>query len=228
MASSNREPLGFAWAYRDLLIALMVVFLAFAAIAITVKKDQMASLFPAGTVIITMHWDPRSNSDQDLWVISPGDAKPVGYSHPADANCNLLRDDLGREKDSESQNFEITVCRRPMAGQWVVDEKSYSVYDGIVPLDGEIKVYIMQKAGMGLKLILDRHVVVGGNGTFATAAHFWLDAAGEVIPGSISADPQIDLYDWNPATDPDLGSHMTTAPAAPTGPYVPGPFQTPH
>ncbi len=183
---------GYEWSYRDLLTALFIAFMAFAVLALLVKKSPVDKVFPVGTVLISMQWDPASDSDIDLWVQSPADSPPVGYAHPASVNCNLLRDDLGKSGDAESTNSELTVCRRPLAGEWTVDGMAYNIYDRIAPVGVDFRAVEVEAAGS--VLLATGHLELTQDGDAHTAFHFWLDSAGHLVPGSVSPSPDVDLF----------------------------------
>lgn len=195
MASKRSGPgsgpsAGFEWAYRDLLIALLVVFMAMAALAVvTATKAEQVGV-TQGSLVIEMRWDRASDSDMDLWVEAPGDA-PVGFSHMADTHCNLLRDDLGRALDTESRNEEMVVCRGTPAGEWIVDAMLYRSYDDVFPV--HVTVTVMRIDGGGLRTLLSRRVDLAREGEQVTVWRFSLGGKGAVVPGSVN-DLPMPLY----------------------------------
>jgi hypothetical protein len=174
---------GFEWAYRDLLIALLVVFMAMAALALVAATKATRAGVTQGSLVVEMRWDRASNSDMDLWVEAPGDA-PVGFSHMADVHCNLLRDDLGRALDPASANEEMVVCRGAPAGEWIVDAMLYRNY-GETPLPVGVDVTVLRIDGVGVNTLLSRHVKMTVEGEQATIWRFTLNAKGWVVPGSV-------------------------------------------
>lgn len=124
---------GFEWAYRDLLTAMLIVFMAMAVLALVVTTKPNPHTPIQGNLVFMMHWDKASDSDIDLWVRSPGD-KPIGYSRPSGMNCNLIRDDLGKSADPNSENEEMAICRNASAGEYVVNVMAYRVRDKRLPI----------------------------------------------------------------------------------------------
>ena len=188
MASKRSGPgsgpsAGFEWAYRDLLIALLVVFMAMAALALVAATKAERVGVTQGSLVIEMRWDRASDSDMDLWVEAPGDA-PVGFSHMADAHCNLLRDDLGRALDPQSRNEEMVVCRGTPAGEWIVDTMLYRSYDDVFPV--HVAVTVMRIDGGGVRTLLSRRVDLAREGEQVTVWRFTLDGKGRVVPGSVN------------------------------------------
>ncbi len=171
---------GFEWAYRDLLIALLVVFMAMAALALVAASKVEKSGVRQGGLAIEMRWQESANADVDLWVRAPGD-QPVGYSHMGDAHCNLLRDDLGRHLDPESRNEEMTICRGIDAGEWVVDAMLYRSYDGQVPV--KVTVTVTRLADVATQ-ILSRTVEITAPGEQVTVFRFGIDGHGDYVAGS--------------------------------------------
>ncbi len=181
---------GFEWAYRDLLIALLVVFMAMAALALVAATKAVRAGVTQGSLVIEMRWDRASDSDMDLWVKAPGDA-PVGFSHMADQHCNLLRDDLGRAIDRQSRNEEMVVCRGAPAGEWIADAMLYRDYDGVLPVG--VDVTVLRISGAGVDTLLTRHVEMTEEGEQDTIWRFGLDGKGALVPGSVN-DLPMPLY----------------------------------
>ena len=183
----NTESRGFSWAYRDLLTALLVVFIAMAALSlIAVVQQPGRNVAIQGNLIVAMHWDPRSDSDVDLWVKSPGD-EPVGYKRLSGLNCNLLRDDLGRQHDPNSQNEEMTVCRNAPAGAYAVNVMAYDVYDRRFPVQVSVESFFSD--GKGSSRIFQRDAKLTYQGQELTVARFDLANGGRLIPGSLNDIP---------------------------------------
>jgi hypothetical protein len=178
----NNESPGLNWSYRDLFISLSYVFMALAILALVSNINKTSGL-NAGPLMVTIHWDNKSNSDIDLWVKAPDNA-PVGFSHPNDILCDHLRDDLGAAHDPQSTNSEITVCRKAASGEWIVDVMSYSVWDGQLPI--WVDVTVQEMKGGYLKTLLYKRVFLTANGQELTVWRFSLDSHGDIIPGSIS------------------------------------------
>lgn len=181
------ESRGFVWAYRDLLTALLVVFIAMATLALVAlvqKPDPKVAI--QGNLIFTMHWDPKSNSDVDLWVRSPGD-EPVGYRRMSGVNCNLLRDDLGHLHDPSSENQEMTVCRNAPAGDYAVNIVAYDVYDRHFPIRVSVESFF-SGAGGSIRLF-QRDVTLTYQGEELTVKRFAMRKGGTLVPGSVNDIP---------------------------------------
>lgn len=187
----NTESRGFSWAYRDLLTALLVVFIAMAALAlVAVIQKPNPNVAIQGNLVVTMHWDPRSNSDVDLWVQSPGD-EPVGFHRRSGLNCNLLRDDLGRLHDPSSENEEMTVCRNAPPGSYAVNIMAYNVYDRRFPVPVSVESFFSNANGSSR--IFHRDAKLTYKGQELTVARFQLTKDGRLVPGTIN-DVPIKLY----------------------------------
>lgn len=188
MRKSNRRnaAAGFEWAYRDLLIALVVVFMAMAALALVAARKTSEAGVRQGAIAIEMRWQRDRNADVDLWVKAPGDA-PVGFSHPGDAHCNLLRDDLGRELDPQSRNEEMVVCRGvpgAIGGEWVVDAMLYRSYDHALPV--RVRATVLSLGAGNVRTLLSRTVELVHEGEQRTIWRFRLNAKGRVVRGSVN------------------------------------------
>lgn len=169
MSRKNGEPLGSIWAYRDLLIDLVVVYMAFAVLVLMINPKAKATP-NQGTMIITMHWPQRSDSDIDLWVKSPDDKSPVGFAHQTGTDCDLVRDDLGHMQDPASANEEMTICRKIPRGRWIVDVFAYDVYDDAFPVPVQVHVFIMD--GGAYHELLHRTVMIRRQGQSVTVWQF--------------------------------------------------------
>jgi hypothetical protein len=191
IGAAVRKSNGFDWAYRDLLTALLVVFIAMAVLSLIATSTKANPHIPIqGNLIIEMRWDALSDSDIDLWVQSPGDS-PVGFERPSGLNCNLLRDDLGRLHDPSSENEEMTVCRNAPAGDYAVNVMAYDVYDGKFPVD--VTVEGTFSGTDSAEQLFSRHVKLTYGGQELTVARFRLDGAGDLVDGSMN-DVPIRLY----------------------------------
>lgn len=192
--NENTESRGFSWAYRDLLTALLVVFIAMAALSlVAVVQKPTPKVSIQGNLIFAMHWDARSNSDIDLWIKSPGD-QPVGYSRRSGINCNLLRDDLGRLHDPSSENEEMAVCRNAPPGAYSVNVMAYDVYDHRVPIQVSVESYFSD--GVGSERLFERDATLTYQGQELTVARFQLMKGGRMQRGSFN-DVPIHLYRAN-------------------------------
>ncbi len=178
---------GFEWSYRDLLTALVVVYMAMAALALIAATKASSAIAAPGNVMFQLTWDMRREADVDLWVHAPGD-QPVGYSHPAGRHCNLLRDDLGRPIDPESRNTELTVCRGTPNGEWIANAALYADRDGKLPLSATITAFIGN--GSGTREIARRTVMLAHEGDEQTAFRFTLDN-GKLVAGSVNHLPML-------------------------------------
>jgi hypothetical protein len=185
--NANTESRGFSWAYRDLLTALLVVFIAMstlALVAIVQKPDPKVAI--QGNLVIAMHWNGRSNSDVDLWVKSPSD-RPVGFMRLSGMNCNLLRDDLGRRHDPSSENEEMVVCRNAPAGAYAVNVMAYDVYDHQFPIDVSVESFFTSASGS--TRLFQRETQLTHQGEEVTVARFELEKGGLLKPGSVNDIP---------------------------------------
>lgn len=178
MAARNGS--GFEWSYRDLLIALLVVFVAMAVFAILAAEKQTKSGVRQGMLAIQMTWAMPIDADVDLWVKAPGD-RAVGFSHDRDKHCDLVRDDLGRAEDPESRNMEMTICRGADAGEWAVNVMCYHSYDSKFPIP--VRVTVTRLGGDGAPF-LSRSVELVRDRQQITVFRFRIGSHGRYINGS--------------------------------------------
>lgn len=175
---------GFEWSYRDLLMALLVVYMAMAVlalVAVTQSKTTAAAVSP-GNVMVQMWWAPGADADVDLWVEAPGDTA-VGYSNRSGKTFNLLRDDTGRGSDAMSRNYELAVGRGTPAGEYTVNAHLYRSRDRQIPLEVRVSVTV-QNGGEPLE-ILTETLMLTHEGDERTAFRFALSEQGELRAGSV-------------------------------------------
>lgn len=183
---TDNESFGFRYSYRDFLWILVVAFFVIAVIIPPVRKTKSAAI--QGAVFITLHWDRAANADVDLWVKAPRDT-PVGYSHMTGKWCDLVRDDLGRYMDPASRNEEMTICRSPPAGEWIVDAMLYRYYLGT---SAPIKVRVTARSLVGGRFVViaKRSFTLTYDGQQVTAFRFTLDKSGKLVVGSVNQIPE--------------------------------------
>lgn len=184
---NNQEPLGFSYATRDLLISLVVVFMAWSILSLVVHEK--AGINP-GLLVIEMHWDQASDSDIDLWVKAPGEG-PVGFSNRDGVSCNLVRDDQGRSGDPQSNNSELSICRASGQGAWAVNVMAYKVTDEHFPV--QVQVTVSSQVGGVYRKILEKRVLLTYGGQQLTVWRFQLNQEGMIMENSVNSLP-IDLY----------------------------------
>lgn len=173
---------GFEWSYRDLLTALVVVYMAMAALALIAASKATTQAVTPGSVMFQMTWDQGAKADVDLWVQAPGE-QPVGYSHPAGPHCNLLRDDLGPPVDPESRNLELTVCRGMPDGEWIANVALYADRGGKLPITATVKA--IRGGPNGAEELVKRTVTLAHEGEELTVFRFTTRNK-DLVPDSIN------------------------------------------
>lgn len=167
----------FKWlfAFVDMLMSLGALLAgalyAVALMAHPPAKNNPDTLPPPGSLAMVAAW-PEGNFDIDLWVKSPDDNLPVGYSRKDGTVCSLLRDDLGVTNDGSPLNAETTFCRALPPGEYVVNIHGYSVPADAISVHVEVALNgrLLVSRNMDLKPKQERTVV-----------RFTLDAAGNVV-----------------------------------------------
>lgn len=159
---------------RDLLMNMLLGLTALVVLVLAQinppAKDNPDTLPPPGSLAMVAAW-PEGNIDVDLWVKSPDDNLPVGYSRKDGTVCSLLRDDLGVTNDGSPLNAETTFCRALPAGEYIIDIHGYSVPADSIAVHVEVALNgrLLVSRNMDLKPKQERTVV-----------RFTLDAAGNV------------------------------------------------
>ncbi len=161
------------------------------------KKEEVKS---AGDMLVEIHWPDKIDIDIDLWVKSPDDERPVGYSNRAGKTFNLLRDDLGKANDSTDRNFEIAYARGLPSGEYVVNVHYFMNHElGSKTPEVPVDMIISTKSTDGsMKQIVIRKAVLRVVGEELTVVRFTMDEKGELVKDSIN-DLQQELRSWQPA-----------------------------
>ena len=161
---------------RDLFMnALAFVIFLFALIIAFINPipTTKADAPPPGQLFIHISW-PAGNNDIDLWVKSPEDAKPVGYTRKdGNTSCALLRDDLG---NPSPENEEFTFCRSMPNGRYVVN---LHLYRGVAPIDVKVEVTVFAPGKPPVKFF-DETVTLFAAQQERTAVTFELNERGLV------------------------------------------------
>lgn len=164
------------------------------------KKEDVKS---AGDMMVEIHWPDKVDVDIDLWVRSPDDERPVGYSNRAGKTFNLLRDDLGKSNDSTDRNFEMAYTRGLPAGEYVINLHYFMNRDGSLQEGVPVDVVISTKASTtkelgGMKQIITRKAILRVVGEEITVVRFTLDQSGELDKDSVN-DFFEELRAWQPS-----------------------------
>lgn len=174
-----------ATVFRDVVLGVLGAFVALVVIMVpwlNPPTDGEDVVKPAGTLIVEARWPDDLDVDVDLWIQSPGD-RPVGFSRSHGAAFDLLRDDLGFERDQAGWNYEFAFCRGAPAGEYVVNVHLFSnkVSAPSVP----VLVVVSLIAGSRPVEIARRDVALLYAGQEVTVARFRLDGQAAVVPGSV-------------------------------------------
>jgi hypothetical protein len=139
---------------------------------------------PPGNVIVEIRWPDDVDADVDLWVQAPGDV-PVGYSNKGGARFNLLRDDLGRRGDAADLNYEVAYARGIAAGEYTVNLHLYRNPAQVYPVPVSVILSVKKSARESGRQLLASRVRLDREGQELTVFRFRLDAAGDLVPGSV-------------------------------------------
>jgi len=151
------------------------------------RKD--AEVEPPGNIMVEAFWADDQDADVDLWVQAPGDV-PVGYSNKGGAIFNLLRDDLGNRFDATQLNYEVAYGRGLPPGEYAVNLHLYRNSSGRLPVPARVVVSVKADAERPSKQILATAVELRRLGQELTIFRFTLDAAGDLVRGSVNSLPK--------------------------------------
>lgn len=151
-------------AFRDVLfltLSCFVIIIILLLPHIAVDLDQRKVDDPPGHIIVEISWKPNTWTDIDLWVLSPNDVRPVGYSNQDGRGFNLLRDDLGNRLDPLPENYENSYMRGIPDGEYIVNVHGFSDTAKALPLEVHCSVRIKNKkftTVIAKKTVLVTHV----------------------------------------------------------------------
>jgi hypothetical protein len=175
MATRSNSGDDWLWSYVDVLLLSVFTFCAYVFVAMASinppARDNPDALPPPGSLAVVAAW-PEGNIDVDLWLKSPDDNMPVGYSRKDGKICALLRDDLGTTNDGSPINAETTFCRALPAGEYIANIHGYSV-----PADG-VRVHV--EIALNGRLLVSRNMDLKPKQE-RTVVRFTLDGAGNVV-----------------------------------------------
>jgi len=182
---------GDATVFRDV---LMLTLLGFVTIVVLLlphlnPPEAKATAQPAGNVVVEARWTDGLRSDVDLWVKGPGD-RPVGYSRKNGALFDLLRDDLGTNRDLTDLNYEFAFTRGAPAGEYIVNLHLYAIKGEPLPIDVSVVISLRVAASGMLKEIASRQVALTREGEEVTVLRFRLDEHGALLAGSLNQLPK--------------------------------------
>lgn len=164
------------------------------------KTEEVKS---AGDMMVEIHWPDKVDIDIDLWVKSPDDERPVGYSNRAGKTFNLLRDDLGKSNDTTDRNFEMAYARGLPEGEYIInihyfaDREPGDTHEVPVEVIVSTKASGPDKSSGGMKQIVTRKAVLRVKGEEITVVRFTIDKNGELVKDSVN-DFYQELRSWQP------------------------------
>lgn len=114
--------------FRDIIFLALLGFVTLVVLLlphINPPTDGKDDIKPPGNLIVEARWADELDIDVDLWVKAPND-RPVGFARKGGEVFDLLRDDLGFERDSTGLNYEFAFSRGAPAGEYIVNVHLYS------------------------------------------------------------------------------------------------------
>ncbi len=180
-----------ATVFRDV---LMLTLLGFVTIVVLLlphlnPPTARADARPAGNVVVEARWGDGLHSDIDLWVKGPGDG-PVGYSRKNGTAFDLLRDDLGTERDLTNLNYEFAFSHGAPAGEYIINLHLFKLGSEPPPITVSVVISLRDPATGALTRIAAHQVVLTRQGEEVTVQRFRLNAHGTLVPGSLNQVPK--------------------------------------
>lgn len=184
--------------FADFLAGVLSIFLV-VAVMLTLhltnpKTAKTGDITSPGAVLVEIYW--KEDVDVDLWVKSPGDDRPVGYSRRQGVYFDLLRDDLGFPGDKVAdRHHENAYARSAPPGEYDVNIHMYSIRgltDSVFPIKVDVAVQLVNNNTREEKTITDvihTKLSLIALDQEATVIRFRLDADGQIVPGSVNYEP---------------------------------------
>lgn len=165
--------------FRDLLLSMLLGMVALVLLANFDPKEAEDAISPPGNLIVSITW-PEGGSDVDLWLMGPGEQKPIGYSNKDGAVWNLLRDDTGLADVSEiGINYENAFSRGLPDGEYIVNIHGYRIQ---TPLPVQFELAINQP-GSHTKVVFSESFKLEKYGEEITLIRFKI-VDGKIDPNS--------------------------------------------
>ncbi|MBF96391.1 MAG: hypothetical protein CMJ13_04110 [Pelagibacterales bacterium] len=175
--------------FRDLILLTLTGFISMVILLmpfINPPTEKEDSTVPPGNVIVELFWDNDRDVDIDLWVQAPEDI-PVGYSNQGGLFFNLLRDDLGKYKDSTPVNYEVSYSRGINEGVYVANLHLYREDQSpFIPINAKLVVSVVDPNTKERKQILKSQKILKKVGEEITIFQFKLDKKGNLDKNSIN------------------------------------------
>lgn len=169
--------MGLNLAYRDLLLSVLLVL--FALIMLAKPTDPKDLLQPPGSLFVYTSW-ADTGGDVDSWMLAPDMIKPIGYDNKDSVTCNLVKDDLGYDKDPIGYNYENIFCRDTPDGEYIINMHAFGVKT--FPLTVNIQV-AMTVDGRN-QLLFEEKIVLNSPKDEVTVIRFTIKD-NKIVPGSV-------------------------------------------
>lgn len=177
--------------FRDLVMLTLLGFVTMVVLMLphlappTAGEETMAA---PGNLIVEARWPDEVDVDVDLWVRAPGD-RAVGYSNSSGQVFDLLRDDLGFERDDTGLNYEFAFSRGAPAGEYIVNVHLYSNRALAQTVPVTVQVSLSPKPNTAPLSIASRSLLLHHAGHEVTVVRFTLDDGGRLLSGSVNDFP---------------------------------------
>lgn len=177
--------------FRDLVMLTLLGFVTMVVLMLPhlapPTQGEKAIAAP-GNLIVEARWPDGLDVDVDLWVKAPGD-RAVGFSNSKGGVFDLLRDDLGFDRDDTGLNYEFAFSRGAPAGEYVVNIHLYSnrVLAPSVPV--QVRVGLSTESESKPRTIATRKLELRHAGHEITVVRFSLDDNGRLVAGSVNDFP---------------------------------------
>lgn len=171
--------------WRDILTMTLVLMVTLFAWLLTqiAQQSHASSVDIPGNIMASILW-PSGDVDVDLWVDGPGEPVPVGFSNKGGVLWNLLRDDLGSMPDYTPLNYENAFTRGIPPGKYRINVQCYRC--AVLPVVVQIEVSKRASSENSITLIGSSTITLRSDHEEKTALAFEIDAAGNVVPGSMN------------------------------------------
>ena len=179
------------------IVTLDLFFVLFAVMAVNclLSAYEESQAKSAGTVAVTMNWDPERDEDPDVWCKAEG-RDWVGYNKPGSGDYyRLVYDDRGLDGHKIKKNEENVYARELFPGKHTFNVNRYPKPDFAgnpnEPLEVRLTVQVLETGSDRYITYVDRVVTLNHYWHEVTVAEFVITKDGKVDPNSINLDPPL-------------------------------------
>ena len=170
----------------NMFCVVLMMLVLYLLLPIGKEEQPKIPINEVGSVRVEIFWPDKLDIDVDLWVRAPNE-RPVGYSNKSGRIFNLFRDDLGNFGDLTPKNYEISVSRGTVEGEYTINVHWFSNRQGSATVPIEVYVTLVSAENKEAPVeIYKGNVVLKTLGEELTVVRFRLNSQFQFVPSSLS------------------------------------------